>query len=106
MNRSPLHHESWLRQQAVLGVLALSAAGPFALVASVVPHTLVLPSMCLLALSASALVAVLAVWRGATWRGETVTAWDVSAGLAFVGFCAAMLSEPAHILSPTAVAMN
>jgi hypothetical protein len=106
MNRSPTRHDPWLRQQVMLGVLVLSAAAPFALVASLVPHTLVLASMCLLALSASALAAAYAAWRGAAWTGEAVTAWDVAAAFAFIGFCAAMLSEPANVLTPTAIAMN
>lgn len=107
MNRSrTTHHQSWLRDQVVLGVLALAATAPLALVASLVPQNLVLASLCLLALGASALAAAYAAWRGAAWTGETVTAWDVAAGLAFIGFCAAMLSEPAHVLSSTAVAMN
>jgi len=100
--------DPWLRQQVVLGALALAAVAPFALVASLVPYTLVIASMSLVALTGAALVAAYAAWRKAAWTGETVTAWDVAGGLAFVGFCAAMLSEPAHVLSlsMTAIAMN
>ena len=109
MNRARTgRHDSWLRQQVVLGVIALAAAAPFALIASIVPHTLVVASMSLVALTGAALVAAYAAWRKVAWTGETVTAWDVAGGLAFVGFCAAMLSEPAHVLSlsMTAIAMN
>ena|SRR5688572_30179615 len=110
MNRTRTrpHRNSWLRQQAVLGSLVLSAAAPFALVASLVPPDLVLASMSLLALSAAALVACVALWSGARRGGESVTAWDVAAAFAFIGFCAGMLSEPANVLqlSTTAIAMN
>jgi hypothetical protein len=108
MDRSRTRREeaTWLRQQAILALLALGAAAPFALLASLVPSTLVLACMSLLALSIAALTAAYAAWRGLSWTGETVTAWDVAGGLAFIGFSAAMLSEPANILPITAVAMN
>jgi hypothetical protein len=109
MNRARTkRHDAGLPQQIVLGVIALAAAAPFALIASIVPPPLVVASMSLAALGGAALVAVYAAWRKAAWSCETVTAWDVAGGLALVGFCAAMLSEPAHVLqlSTTAVAMN
>lgn len=98
--------DSWLRQQAVLGGLVLSAAAPVALIASLVPPPLVLASMSLLALAAAALTAGVAWWSGGRRSGDRVTAWDVAAAFAFIGFCAGMLSEPAHVLSSTTVAMN
>jgi hypothetical protein len=46
------------------------------------------------------------LWSGGRQSGDRVTAWDVAAAFAFIGFCAGMLSEPAHVLSSTTVAMN
>jgi hypothetical protein len=105
-SRTSRHRNSWLHQQATLAALVLAAAAPFALMASLVPPPLLLASMSLLALAAAALTGAFAWWIGAGRNGDRVTAWDLAAAFAFVGFCAAMLSEPANVLSPTAVAMN
>jgi len=59
---------------------------------------LLLPSMSLVALAISAIVA-LAAWRLSSDRhGAGLTLWDVSGAYAFIGFAAGMLSDPQQVL--------
>ena len=59
---------------------------------------LLLPSMSLVALAISAIVA-LAAWCSSSDRhGAGLTLWDVSGAYAFIGFAAGMLSDPQQVL--------
>ena len=59
---------------------------------------LLLPSMSLVALATSAIVA-LAAWCSSSDRhGAGITLWDVSGAYAFIGFAAGMLSDPQQVL--------
>jgi hypothetical protein len=59
---------------------------------------LFLPSMSLIALASSAVVA-LAAWCSSSDRhGHGITLWDVSGAFAFLGFAAGMLSDPQQVL--------
>jgi len=59
---------------------------------------LLLESMSLIALAFSA-IAALAAWGLSSDRhGVGVTLWDVSGAYAFIGFAAAMLSDPQQVL--------
>jgi hypothetical protein len=59
---------------------------------------LLLPSMSLIALASSAVVA-LAAWCSSSDRhGAGITLWDVSGAFAFIGFAAGMLSDPQQVL--------
>jgi hypothetical protein len=59
---------------------------------------LLLPSMSLIALAISAIVA-LAAWCSSSDRhGDGITLWDISGAYAFIGFAAGMLSDPRQVL--------
>jgi hypothetical protein len=78
----------------------------FLLLAVTVPPTgffltrtpLLLPSMSLIALAVSAIVALVAWCLSSDQRGAGITLWDVSGAYAFIGFAAGMLSDPQQVL--------
>jgi hypothetical protein len=59
---------------------------------------LLLPSMSLIALAVSAIVALVAWCLSSDQRGAGITLWDVSGAYAFIGFAAGMLSDPQQVL--------
>lgn len=81
-----------------LAGLVTLATLPILLVASLVPRTLVLPSLSLVAIAAAALAALVAWSLGTRRHGNTVTLWDIAGALMLIGCAAAMLSEPERIL--------
>jgi hypothetical protein len=78
----------------------------FLLLAVTVPPTgffltrtpLLLPSMSLIALAVSAIVALVAWCLSSDRHGAGITLWDVSGAYAFIGFAAGMLSDPQQVL--------
>ena len=87
-----------LQPHVRLAGLALLAAAPILLVASLVPRALVLPSLSLVAIAAAALAALAAWSFGARRHANTVTLWDIAGAFVLIGCAAAMLSEPENIL--------
>ncbi|HEY7458381.1 MAG TPA: hypothetical protein VH765_06485 [Xanthobacteraceae bacterium] len=61
------------------------------------PPQLVLPSICLAAV-ATACVIGLTAWRARAITARHPSYWDVAGALAFIGMCAAILSEPDQVL--------
>jgi hypothetical protein len=59
---------------------------------------LFLPSMSLIALASSALVALAASCLSSDRHGAGITLLDVSGAFAFIGFAAGMLSDPQQVL--------
>jgi hypothetical protein len=86
---------------SLLAMAGVSAA-VLALLAAAVPPILVLPVVCLLAIAAAGMVSLLAWRAGVAAQQQRVTAWDVAGALVFIGFAAAILSDPhqaaAHLL--------
>lgn len=58
----------------------------------------VLPSLSLISLCLSALLALAAWTMSAAHAGRHITLWDVSGAYALVGFAAGMLSEPMQVV--------
>jgi len=78
------------------GVVLLVA---FAAAAGSLPRPLVMPTLCFAALAIAAAVALIA-WRRPMRRdAQHVTYWDIAGALAFLGMCAATLSEPDQLVS-------
>lgn len=99
-------HRSWpyglpagLVPHLRLGGLVLLAATPLFIVAALVPRSLFLPSLTLVAIAAAAAATVAAWWLGSRRHSNTVTLWDVAGACALIGCAAAMLSEPEVILN-------
>lgn len=82
----------------MLGWLMIMATALIAVLAAVLPTTVLLPALSLVALSTAAVAALVAWLIGAKRDARRVTAWDICGGLALIGFVAGMLSEPSHIL--------
>src|SRR5262245_33334602 len=100
-----LRHSVWQQRlafvstQLTLAALAAATVAPLALIISLVPRPQVLPMLCLVALAAAELVALVAWWCGAKRDGDGVTSWDIAGALALIGFAAGMLSEPSAVLA-------
>jgi hypothetical protein len=56
------------------------------------------PSMSLVALAISAIVALAAWCLSSDRHGAGISLWDVSGAYAFIGFAAGMLSDPQQVL--------
>jgi hypothetical protein len=82
-----------------LGALVLFAAAPLFVIAALVPRAMVMPSVSLVAVAAAAVAAAAAWWLCARRNGPTVTLWDIAGACALIGCAAAMLSDPATILT-------
>jgi hypothetical protein len=67
-------------------------------VAAAVPAPLLLPVLSALSVTAAIAVAGFAWLRVVKQEQARLTAWDVAGGLIFIGFAAAMLSNPESIL--------
>jgi hypothetical protein len=87
-----------------LAAMAAIAALPLLLLSALLPRPLVLPVLCLIALAGATIAALLAWGRGAVRNSRQVTAWDVAGALAFIGFAAAMLSNPEQVIYLTEAA--
>lgn len=97
-NRTGEFGLSSLSPNATLAVLTAAAAAPFFVLLSFVPPALFLPVLSSTCLAGATLFAIWAWTSGARWESNAVTRWDVAGALAFIGFAAALLSEPEHVL--------
>jgi len=80
-------------------------AGLFAIAfVLMMPATLVLPSLSLLALALAGGLAVLAWWLRVGRPANRITVWDVAGVCAFIGFAAGMMSQPEHVVELFGVA--
>ena len=61
------------------------------------PRLLVLPTICLSALATACVIGLVA-WRARALTTRSPSYWDVAGALAFIGMCAAILSEPDQVL--------
>ena len=59
---------------------------------------LVLPSISVVALASAAAIALVAWSMSADRNSPGISLWDVSGAFAFIGFAAAMLSDPQHVV--------
>ena len=88
----------WLAAMAAASVLS------FLVLSSLLPGPLVLPVLALIAIASSAIVAVFVWARRVVRYSPAVTGWDVAGALAFIGFAAAMLSDPEQVIHLTETA--
>ena len=96
-------HPQWripepLDIQIKLAAMAVSAALPLWLLASLLPRPLVLPTLCLVAIAGAGVASFVAWRRNAAADSRNVTAWDVAGALAFVGCAAAIMSNPEQMI--------
>jgi hypothetical protein len=96
----------WVSKSAVrafgsrhlLSVLTALVGGVFVLLWWLLPGPLILPTFSLLALAAAGIAATIAWCSQAERSSDRVTSWDVAGALAFIGFAAGMLGDPAHLV--------
>ncbi len=88
----------FLKRHAMQAALIALAAASVVLLASFAPRLLILPVLSLAAVTVAGLAALLAWVFRAPWHGDNITIWDISGAFAFIGFAAAMLSKPEHVL--------
>jgi hypothetical protein len=87
------------KPQVILAALAaVTAAAAAPLLASQLPPAQVLPALSLAALACAGLAALVAWWLGALRQGGHVMLWDVAGVFAFIGFAAAMFSDPEQVM--------
>jgi hypothetical protein len=89
-----------VQARASLGLLATLTAlvgAPILLLVWLLPAAHVLPMFSLVSLAAAGAAALLAWCSGAERDSDGITLWDFAGALAFFGFAAGMLSEPAHV---------
>jgi hypothetical protein len=79
--------------------MAIVAALPLLVAASLVPLPLVLPVLSITFLAAATLLALLARCSGSDRKSDKVTVWDVCGACAFIGLAAAILSEPENVIT-------
>ena len=84
--------------QVVSAVLLLAFTAPPTGFLFLTRTPLLLPSMSLVALATSAIVALAAWYLSSDRHGAGITLWDVSGAYAFIGFAAGMLSDPQQVL--------
>jgi hypothetical protein len=87
-----------LNPVVLLASLAVAAAVPLLLLASLVPRPLLLPVLSLAAIGCAAALALMAYWRRAPRHVESITLWDLAGAAALIGFAAGMLTGPEQIL--------
>lgn len=78
---------------------SLAAATALAFANTMIPAPLLLPLFSIVAVIAAFSIAFFAWIRAAARRTEHVNAWDISGALLFVGFAAALLSNPESALA-------
>ena len=88
----------FLKRHAMQVALTALAAASVVLLVSLTPRLLILPVFSLAALAVAGLAALLGWVFRAPWHGGNITIWDISGAFAFIGFAAAMLSKPEHVL--------
>jgi predicted MFS family arabinose efflux permease len=87
-----------LQPHICLAAMTIVSALPLAILSSMLPRQLVLPVLCLAAVAGATLASFVA-WQRRTIRDPRhIGAWDVAGALSFIGFAAAMLSEPEHVI--------
>ena len=91
--RIPEPPQSLITAAAMVGTAVL----PLYLLTSLLPRELVLPTLCVIAIFAAALVSLYAWQRGQARDAKRVTAWDLAGALAFVACAAAILGDPRHL---------
>jgi hypothetical protein len=84
--------------QMVSAVLLLAVTVPPTGFLLLTRTPLLLPSMSLVALAISVIVALAAWCLSSDRHGAGLTLWDVSGAYAFIGFAAGMLSDPQQVL--------
>jgi 4-hydroxybenzoate polyprenyltransferase len=90
---------SALWSHAAMAATAAAGAVSLILLASWAPQGLVLPILSVTLLAAAGLLALIA-WRiDSNRNSENVTVWDVCGACGFVGFAAAILSQPENVLT-------
>jgi hypothetical protein len=87
-----------LNPVVLVASLAVAAAAPLLLLASLLPRPLVLPALSLAALACAALLSLAAYWRRSPRHVEHITLWDLAGAAALIGFGAGMLTGPEQIL--------
>lgn len=95
----PLPWGAALDDRAALAAVAVVIGGSAAALSWILPLGQVLPALGILLIVCAAVMALGAWLIGANRRARGFTAWDAAGVLAFFGCCAAMLSEPAHVLA-------
>ena len=92
----PTARTEWRRATWVVLMLALVVPPTcFSLLART---SLLLPLTSLIALASAAVIALAAWCLSSSRQSAGITLWDVSGAYAFVGFAAAMLSDPQQVL--------
>jgi hypothetical protein len=89
-------HTGWQDMVSAFLLLAVTVSTTGVLLLARTP--LLLPSMSLIALAISAIVALAAWCLSSDRHGVGITLWDVSGAYAFIGFAAGMLSDPQQVL--------
>lgn len=77
----------------------LATAASLSALALAIPAPLLLPALSAFAVTAAFAVAGYAWLRSVRQDQARLTAWDVAGGLVFIGFAAAMLSNPETVLT-------
>ncbi len=95
----PLLRGVALSDRTALMIVAAVMGGACAVLLWKLPSGQALPALGILLVACAALTALLAFLIGSDRGARGFTAWDAAGLFAFVGCCAAMLSEPAHVLS-------
>jgi hypothetical protein len=92
----PTVHAGWPHRVSAFLLLAVTV--PLTGVLLLARTPLLVPSISLIALVISAIVALAAWCLASDRRGAGITLWDVSGAYAFVGLAAGMLSDPQQVL--------
>jgi hypothetical protein len=95
----PLSRGVALNDRTALATVAAVLVGVSAVLLWRLPAGQVLPAVSILLVVCAALTALLAFLIGSERSARGFTAWDAAGVFVFIGCCAAMLSEPAHILA-------
>ena len=103
--RAAGHHSRWRmpepwESQLNLAAMVAIAAVPLLLLAMLVPRPLVLPTLCLVAITGASVASLVAWSRGVNIESAN-TAWDIAGALAFIACASAILSNPEHMLPLT-----
>ena len=93
---APAVHTEWPHMVSAFLLLVVTVPPTGFLLLARTP--LLLPSMSLIALAISAIVALAAWCLSSDRQSAGITLWDVSGACAFIGFAAGMLSDPQQVL--------
>ncbi len=78
---------------------SLVTATAIAVASTVLPPPLLLPAFSMTAVAGACAVGIYAWLRNSETRRDHLSSWDVAGGLAFVGFAAALMSNPEAALA-------